>query len=350
MSQGFAFQTYHKKNQIIAKMRGNFFQQVVYLICLSGRNVYNNWHVGVVIPARNEEDFIGGVLSSIPQFVDNVIVVNDGSTDSTDEVAMEYSKETYDLLIIQNDGQGVGSSIDKGHRELLTICEKPFISVVMAGDGQMDPKDMESLLQPIINGTADYCKGNRFIHSNGASNMPIIRKLASYILAFFTTLAAGQRITDPQCGYTATSYRVLESWNWDKSWKGYGYPNYWLINLAKMSWRISHVPVKSIYGSETSAIKSFSFFINVGIMMAVQHHIRVFRKLFSREINPHIILSFTSYFIGWIAILPWTSTDLERTLVERGFPIIAIVLVSWTAAHIFDRLSVNVSQELKNNA
>ncbi len=312
--------------------------------------VYNNWHVGVVIPARNEEGLIGGVLSDIPSYVDKVIVVNDGSTDSTDEVAREYSNEKYELTILQNNGQGVGSSIDRGHQELLKRYENPFISVVMAGDGQMDPEDMENLLQPIISGAADYSKGDRFIHPQGVSNMPIIRRLASQILAFFTTLAAGQRISDPQCGYTATSHEVIKSWDWNKSWKGYGYPNYWLINLAKGSWRIVHVPVKSIYGSETSAIKNLSFFIKVGIMMAIQHHLRVFSKFFSRDINPHIILSFTSYFIGWVAILPWYSTDLERALVERGIPIIAIVLVSWTAAHIFDRLSVKVSQELKLNA
>ena len=312
--------------------------------------MYHKWRVGVVIPARNEENFIGTVLSDIPKLVDDVIVVNDGSTDSTEEVASNYFEEDYNLEIIQNHGQGVGSSIDRGHRKLLEICEKPFISVVMAGDGQMDPDDIEKLLYPIINGEADYSKGDRFIHPKNASNMPKIRKLASIILAFFTTLAAGQRISDPQCGYTATSFRVIESWNWNKSWKGYGYPNYWLINLAKMSWRISHVPVKSIYGTEKSGINNVSFFFKVGLMMAIQHHRRVFSKLFSKDINPHIIFSFTSYFIGWIAILPWTSTDLERTLVERGIPIYLIVLVSWTAAHIFDRLSVNVSKELKHNA
>ena len=320
------------------------------MLCLGGMIVYNDWHVGVVIPARNEEDFIGDVLSGIPHFVDKVVVVNDGSTDSTGEVALKYSNQEYELSIIQNNGQGVGSSIDRGHRELLSQFDVPFLSVVMAGDGQMDPSDMEKLLLPIINRTADYSKGDRFIHHEGVKNMPKIRKLASLILAFFTTLAAGQKISDPQCGYTATSHQVLQSWNWEKSWKGYGYPNYWLINLARDSWRITHVPVKSIYGLEKSSIKNLSFFIKVGIMMAIEHHRRVFSKLFSKQINPHIILSFTSYFIGWVAILPWFSTDLERELVGRGIPIIAIVLVSWAAAHIFDRLSVSVSQELKQHA
>ena len=108
--------------------------------------MYQKWRVGVVIPARNEEDFIGKVLSNIPTFVDDVVVVNDGSTDSTEKVALEFSKEAYNLEIVQNNGQGVGSSIDRGHRKLLDISEKPFISVVMAGDGQMDPDDMLSLI------------------------------------------------------------------------------------------------------------------------------------------------------------------------------------------------------------
>ena len=111
--------------------------------------MYYDWRVGVVIPARNEEDFIGGVLDNIPDYVDHVIVINDGSTDSTEKIANQYADEEYQLSIIQNNGQGVGSSIDRGHRELLEISEKPFISVVMAGDGQMNPDDMELLLQPI---------------------------------------------------------------------------------------------------------------------------------------------------------------------------------------------------------
>ena len=74
--------------------------------------------------------------------------------------------------------------------------------------------------------------------------MPKVRKLASIILGFFTTLAAGRHVSDPQCGYTATSSRVLKEWNWSKSWKYYGYPNYWLIELSRRSFSIKEIPVK----------------------------------------------------------------------------------------------------------
>ncbi len=312
--------------------------------------MYNHWNIGVVIPARNEEDFISGVLQTIPDFVDDVIVIDDGSEDSTARICEEFMHSDYNLVVLQNHGQGVGSAIDRGHRELLKISQKPFISVVMAGDGQMDPLDMENLINPIIENEADYSKGNRFIHPDGLGEMPLIRKIASIILSFFTTLASGLKISDPQCGYTATSFSVIESWNWDKSWKGYGYPNYWIINLSKNSWRISEVPVRSIYGAEKSLINSFSFFVRVGFMMFMQHHKRVFTKLLSKDVNPHTILAFVAYVIGWIAIIPTISTDLEREFVDRGLPVIILIIIAWSCAHILDRLSVKVSQELKHNA
>ena len=315
-----------------------------------GLVVYNSWDVGVVIPARNEQEHIGEVLESIPDFVDHVIVINDGSNDSTGKIAEGFSNSHYTLEILENHGQGVGSSIDKGHIRMLEISKKPFVSVVIAGDGQMNPLDMESVILPIVNRNSDYVKGDRFNHKQGLGKMPLIRKWASLILAFFTTLASGRKISDPQCGYTATSYEVLMDWNWDKSWRGYGYPNYWLINLSRGNWRVNHVPVQSIYGNQKSSIKGLYFFISVGIMMAIEHHKRVFAKLFSLNVNPHTMFSFISYLIGWIALVPWFSTDLERTLVDRGVPIVVIVLCSWTAAHIFDRLSINISLELKQNA
>ena len=322
-----------------------------YFICeLLGMYVYNHWNVGVVIPARNEEDFISRVLQTIPPFVDNVIVVNDGSTDSTAEICQQFLDSSYELSILQNYGEGVGSSIDRGHQELLKISQKPFISVVMAGDGQMDPSDMEAVIKPIIEGKADYSKGNRFIHENGTGQMPKIRKIASIILSFFTTLASGLRVSDPQCGYTATSYKIIETWDWNNSWKGYGYPNYWIINLTKNAWRISEVPVKSIYGLEKSGIKNFPFFISVGTMMLIQHHKRVFSKLFSKDVNPHTILAFVAYMIGWIVIIPNLSTDLEREFIDRGLPSFILIILAWSCAHILDRLSVKVSQELKHNA
>jgi glycosyltransferase involved in cell wall biosynthesis len=312
--------------------------------------MHNGWHVGVVIPAKDEELFIGPVLDTIPNFVDSVVVIDDGSSDETSKVAKTYQDKSYNLTVIRLEGVGVGGAIDAGHIEMLRNCPEPFVSVVMAGDGQMDPNDLTKVITPIIEQRCDYVKGNRFIHVDGVGNMPKVRRFASQILAFLTTLAAGIAISDPQCGYTATSHNVLKEWNWAKSWDKYGYPNYWLIELSRLSFSVVEVPVKSIYGSEKSNLKMLRFLFSVGIMMLVMLHKRCLSMLFNRNVVPHSIFSLVAYSIGWIAIIPSISTDLEREIANSTSGIVFLVGMSWMAAHVFDRMAVKTRIELRKNA
>ncbi len=308
------------------------------------------YHIGVVIPAKNEELFIQKVVETLPSFVDLVVVINDGSTDETQSIldAMSPSVEMHNISL---NGEGVGAAIDAGHQYLLQHWpEHLFISVVMAGDGQMNPNDMGGLLQPVLQNTADHAKGNRFAHQNGINSMPNIRRQASRMLSFFTGLASGQAIPDPQCGYTATHCDILREWNWQDSWKGYGYPNFWLIRLSTLGCRIAHVPVEPIYGAEKSGIRRLSFFIKVGLMMAYRHHHRNISWIFSNRITPHTLFATVAYAIGWIALLPSISTDIEREVVGRGVAPLFITIAAWSIAHVFDKGATRTVQELRMNA
>lgn len=308
------------------------------------------YRIGVVIPARNEQQFIQKVLETLPSFVDLAIVVNDGSTDETQSI-LDAMSPTVEMHCIALDGEGVGAAIDAGHQYLLQYWQDDqFISVVMAGDGQMNPSDMNALLKPVLDGRADYSKGNRFAHHNGTNSMPNVRRQASRILSVFTGLASGQAIPDPQCGYTATQSDILREWDWKSSWKGYGYPNFWLIRLSTQGYRIAHVPVESIYGSEKSGIQRFSFFAKVGMMMAYRHHHRNISWIFSSRITPHTLFAAVAYAIGWIALLPSISTDLERELVGRGVAPLFITIIAWSIAHVFDKGATRTVQELRLNA
>ena len=111
--------------------------------------------VGVVIPAHNEERHITDVLETLPVVVDYAVVVDDGSTDQTYSMAQKASTSAK-VTILQTEGVGVGAAIDLGHQHLLKIAEKPFVSAVMAGDGQMDPDDLMAVVLPIIEGKADH--------------------------------------------------------------------------------------------------------------------------------------------------------------------------------------------------
>ena len=251
--------------------------------------MYQGMSIGVVIPARNEAEHLPSVLSGIPSFVDKVVVVDDGSTDGTGKLAGEAE-------LVRLEGEGVGSAIDHGHRRLLEVMDSEFISVVMAGDGQMDPDDMESLLAPIINRQAHHSKGERL---DRAGKMPLYRRIGTFILSILTTLACGQTIRDPQCGYTATSSRVLESWNWKHSWKGYGYPNWWLMGLSEKGWRITHVPVKAIYEGQKSGIRVLSFLPKVALMLLIGLHTRIFRNTLNNPSLP-LVITWVTYVAGWI--------------------------------------------------
>ena len=314
------------------------------------RNVMESgWSVGVVVPAKNEAPFIRKVIETIPELVDCIIVVNDGSTDATHE-EIHAANTHAEVIEIQLDGEGVGAAIDAGHQAMLEQFEGPFVSVVMAGDGQMDPADFGTIIAPVILGHADHVKGNRFSHSAGTDTMPAHRKVASKILSMATTLAAGQSIEDPQCGYTATSHEVLREWNWKRSWKGYGYPNFWLIQLAKGGWRVLEVPARSVYGKETSGIKRLKFFASVSAMMAIEHHRRNFGWLFNRNVTPHTLFAFIAYAIGWVSLLPIVSTDIEREMITRGLHPVILTIGAWAVAHFFDRTATAMVRELRLNA
>lgn len=251
--------------------------------------MHNGMKIAIVIPARDEEKHLGEVLDTIPEFVDTVVVVDDGSKDKTPSLVKNAE-------LIQLSGEGVGAAIDAGHQHLLKIIDGDFISVVMAGDGQMDPNDLEGLLQPIIDGKAHHVKGERL---DRAGKMPKVRRFGTLLLSILTTLACGQTIRDSQCGYTATSSKVLKKWNWDKSWKGYGYPNWWLMRLSEMGFKVAHVPVKAIYSGQKSGIRLYSFFPKVSMMLLLGLHTRIIRNTLNKP-TIAICIVWATYVLGWI--------------------------------------------------
>ena len=281
----------------------------------------------VVIPARNEEDHIQRVLETLPAFVDHAVVIDDGSIDSTYERATGASSSA-EVQVLKTEGIGVGGAIDLGHQHVLNKVKQPFVSVVMAGDGQMDPDDLHDVVQPIVNGIADHVKGNRMSNARDIEQMPKGRRRASMVLGWLTTLASGRKTTDPQCGYTATSSELLQSWDWNRSWSGYGYPNYWLIRLSSEGKRVVDVPVKAVYGDEQSGIRPLNFFLRVGWMMTVEHHRRAFHHLFK---SPIMMLAFLFYIAGYLSI---------GMTFKQPLSILAL-LPCWWIAHMLDRYAMH---------
>ncbi len=229
-------------------------------------------HVAVVMPARNEEELIAFSINSVPDIVECLIVVDDSSIDSTAKIALNSlqklsSSRSLITKLISGNGEGVGSAILLGISELAETVENhdDWAVVIMAGDGQMDPNDLENLVSGLE--FADHVKGNRFHHNLGTQNMPLIRRIASKTIGFLTSLATGWNWGDPQCGYTATRLSMILRHPRLYEWQGYGYPNWWALCFSESSESVKEVPVKSVYGSEKSGIRIVSFLPKVSMML-----------------------------------------------------------------------------------
>jgi glycosyltransferase involved in cell wall biosynthesis len=211
--------------------------------------------VVVVVPALDEAPRIADVLRGIPARVDSIVVVDDASTDGTADAARAAGDARVEVLQ-HSRNRGVGAAIATGYRHALASpggSRDAF--VVMAGDGQMDPRDLPSLVAPICRGEADYVKGDRFRSPETRRTMPRGRRLGGAFFSWATALAIGVPISDSQCGYTAISRGACDRLDLDKLWPGYGYPNDLLSQLALRDLRIAEVPVRAIYADEVSRLR-----------------------------------------------------------------------------------------------
>jgi glycosyltransferase involved in cell wall biosynthesis len=163
--------------------------------------------IAVVVPAFNEDRKIAHTLRSIPGFVDHVIVVDDASQDATGRLARRSQRRGLEVLSHEHN-LGVGAAIATGYAA--AFAAGADITVVMAGDRQMDPADLSALTEPVLLGRADYAKGNRFAWPGVYHVMPPSRAFGNVVLSYLTRLASGYgHVFDSQCGYTAANRRAL---------------------------------------------------------------------------------------------------------------------------------------------
>ena len=207
--------------------------------------------IAVVMPAYNEAKLIRRALEGVPPFVDHIIVVDDASVDTTTEIARSV-EGTIDV-IEHATNQGVGGAITTGCRHALSLGAD--LTAVMAADGQMDGADLPALLAPLIAGEADFVKGNRLGWPEASKAMPRHRWLGNHLFSLLTRQAIGVDLQDSQCGYVTMNRRTQERLDWDQLWKGYGYPNDLLSQLAVCGLRVREIPVRPVYGLEQSGIR-----------------------------------------------------------------------------------------------
>jgi glycosyltransferase involved in cell wall biosynthesis len=212
--------------------------------------------VVVVVPAWDEAPRIGRMLRAIPAWIDRIVVIDDASRDGTMEVARAIEDRRIEVVRhLRN--RGVGAAIATGYLRARAFAPSPRdVFAVMAGDDQMDPRDLPSLVSPIARDEADYVKGSRFRSREIARAMPVARVLGGLVFSWATSRAIGIPITDSQCGYAAIAGEACARLNLGALWPRYGYPNDILSQLTLLEMRIAEVPVRAVYADEVSRLKS----------------------------------------------------------------------------------------------
>ena len=219
-----------------------------------GWEMYRGNRIAVVVPAYNEEQLITETLTTIPEYVDKIYAVNDGSSDDTAQIIDTLAERDSRIIPIHQKNQGVGSAIVSGYNH--SLDDRIDITAVMAGDNQMDPAHLPSLLDPIVDGDADYTKGNRLYDSNFKKGMSVWRLTGNTMLTVLTKFSSGcYNVSDPQNGYTAISKRALLRIDPNQIFTWYGYCNDMIMRLRAKQCRILDVSIPARYGTEKSKIK-----------------------------------------------------------------------------------------------
>lgn len=260
--------------------------------------MYLNKKIIVVIPCFRVEKHIRQVISSIPEYVDEIIAVNDASDDSTGSLLSQINERRL-LIINHKKNQGVGGSMITGFQEALK--RNADIIVKVDGDGQMDANQIKRLIHPIASRHCDYTKGNRLKSMHDVRNMPKIRLAGNLILSFLTKFASGYwKVMDPQNGYIAISSKTLSRIDLSKIAKNYFFENSMLIELYIQGAKIADVSMPAIYGTEASSLKIRRIILEFPIQLIKSFFRRLIIKNCIRDLSPYAVF----LFFGLLMFIP----------------------------------------------
>ncbi|MCF8396286.1 MAG: glycosyltransferase family 2 protein [Bacteroidales bacterium] len=324
----------------------------------------HNKTIAVVVPAYNEETQIGQVIETMPEFVDRIIIVNDKSNDKTAEVVKHYiekdnghafkipsilnnikkskynhadwvvqeqikkeieyfipsevvnkNQESESIILINHlKNGGVGAAIARGYKWAKDYGIE--CTAVMAGDGQMDPTELESICRPVVEDGIDYVKGNRLIHRSSWLVIPKVRFFGNSILSILTKIASGYwHVSDTQTGYTAISNKALNSIRIHKIYKSYGMPNDIMVKLNIAMNTLKEVEIKPVYDvGEKSKMKVGRVIPRISWLLFKSFFKRLWIKYLFRDFHPLFLLYHISFILFFVS-LPFLYLILQKVFI-----------------------------------
>lgn len=254
--------------------------------------------IAVVIPAYNEGKLIEQVLQTLPDIVDEVVVVDDASGDDTAAKVRAFQSNSQRPIHLVEHGRnrGAGAAVMSGYERVLEL--DVAVAALMAGDAQTDPEDLPALLEPVVRGEVDYTKGNRLFSGDAWKVIPRVRYLGNAVLSLLTKIASGYwHIADSQTGYTAINVEMLRRLKLKKVYAKYGWPNDFLIRLNVLGARVRDVTIKPIYnvGEQSGMFVPLALF-TIGFRLKRMFVWRLVQKYVIRDFHPLVFF----YFLGFL--------------------------------------------------
>ena len=285
--------------------------------------------ITVGLPAYNEEKNIAKIIVQLKKVADQIIVCDDGSTDSTSIIA-----ESLGAIIIKHPKNlGYGSAIRSIFLKSREINSEVLVTI--DSDGQHKIEDIEKVVKPVVDGRADVSIGSRFLDKH--DNAPKYRKLGINIITKVTNSSLSEKITDAQSGFRAYNNKVLQALTPSDS--GMGISTEILIKSSNLGFKIAEVPTEIQYEGDTSSQNPISH--GTGVLLSTLKYISIERPLRFYGIPSFILftigLIFTFFATQYYAEVGRLNTNL--TLIAGGTLVISVMLMV-TAILLYSLVSV----------
>lgn len=224
-------------------------------------------HITAIVPAYNEQVSIGSVVLKTRMYVDRVIVVDDGSDDRTEEIAVLAGAE----IIKHKVNQGKGKALETGFK----AAKGSEILITLDADGQHSVTDIPKLIKPIINGEADIVNGSRYMNGDD-EDTPAYRRVGQNVLDVATNFNARSDITDSQSGFRAFAGYTIPVFKFRES--GYGIESEMIIEASNAGFRIKEVPIGVRY--DVNGSKKHPITHGIGVLVKVLKDMEFNRPLY----------------------------------------------------------------------
>ena len=258
--------------------------------------------VGIVIPSYRVREKILSVLNEIDETADHIYVVDDKCPEYSGAYVEENATDPRIKVIYNEENLGVGGAVKAGYREALEDhCE---IVVKVDGDGQMSPRLISGLIEPIINKEADYVKGNRFYNLNDVKAMPGLRLFGNSVLSLINKLVTGYwNIVDPTNGFTAIHSHALRLLPLEKISNRYFFESDMLFRLSTIRGVVRDFPMRAVYADENSSLKIQKIVFQFLFRYFICFHKRIFYLYFLRDFNAGTVQLMLGFFLSVFGFL-----------------------------------------------